>query len=52
MKTYRIYGEYVQRVWIEVVAADHETAQDMAIDMPPTEWTPISSTPIDITEVE
>jgi len=52
MKTYRIYGEYVQRVWIEVVAEDHEIAQDIAVGQPPTEWTTISATPIDITEVE
>ena len=52
MKTYRIYGEYVQRVWIEVVAEDHEVAQDIAVSLPPTEWTPISQTEIDITEVE
>jgi hypothetical protein len=52
MKTYRIYGEYVQRVWIEVVAEDHEVAQDIAVFLPPTEWTPISQTEIDITEVE
>jgi muconolactone delta-isomerase len=52
MKKYRIYGEYVQRVWIEVVAEDHEVAQDIAADLPPTEWTTISATPIDITEVE
>jgi muconolactone delta-isomerase len=52
MKTYRIYGEYVQRVWIEVVAEDHEIAQDIAVTLPPTEWTTISATPIDITEVE
>jgi hypothetical protein len=52
MKTYRIYGEYVQRVWIEVVAEYHEVAQDIAADLPPTEWTTISATPIDFTEVE
>lgn len=52
MKTYRIYGEYVQRVWIEVVAEDHEVAQDIAVDLPLTDWTPISNKPIDITEVE
>jgi hypothetical protein len=52
MKTYRIYGEYAQRVWIEVVAEDHEVAQDIAVSLPPTEWTPISQTEIDITEVE
>ena len=52
MRTYRIYGEYVQRVWIEVVAEDHEVAQDIAVSLPPTEWTTINATPIDITEVE
>ena len=52
MKKYRIYGEYVQRVWIEVVAEDHEVAGDIAVSLPPTEWTPISQTEIDITEVE
>ena len=52
MRTYRIYGTYVQRVWIEVVAEDHEVAQDIAVDAPLSDWTPISNTPIDITEVE
>jgi hypothetical protein len=52
MRTYRIYGEYVQRVWIEVVAEDHEVAQDIAVDLPLADWTPVSNTPIDITEVE
>jgi hypothetical protein len=52
MKTYRIYGEYVQRVCIEVVAHDHEAAQDIAVDLPLADWKLISNTPIDITEVE
>ena len=52
MKTYRIYGEYVQRVWIEVAAEDHEIAQDIAVTLPFADWTPINKTEIDITEVE
>lgn len=52
MKTYRIYGEYVQRVFIDVPARDDEEAQDIAIDAPVSEWTPIKSTQIDITGVD
>jgi hypothetical protein len=52
MKTYRIYGEYAQRVWIEVVAEDHEIAQEIAVTLPFADWTPINKTEIDITEVE
>jgi hypothetical protein len=55
MKTYRVYGEYVQRVYIDIVAPDDETAQDIAAcDTPNSEWTLID-TPnlvIDITEVD
>jgi hypothetical protein len=52
MRTYRIYGTYVQRVWIEVVAEDHEVAGDIAAETPVADWTPISNTEIDVTEVE
>lgn len=52
MKLYRIYGEYVQRVYIDVQARDDEEAQDIAIDAPVTDWTPITAKPIDITEVD
>ena len=52
MKTYRVYAEYVQRVYIDVVAVDHEVAQDEAIDLPITDWTPIDNKPLDITEVD
>jgi hypothetical protein len=55
MKTYRIYGEYTQKVFIDVVAPDAEQAQDIAAcDTENAEWTLID-TPnlvIDINEVE
>lgn len=52
MKTYRIYGEYIQRVYIDVEAQDHELACDIAADLPAGEWTLINKPEIDITEVE
>lgn len=52
MKTYRIYGEYIQRVFIDVPARDDEEAQDIAIDAPLKDWTPIKSTQIDITGID
>ena len=52
MKTYRVYGEYIQRVYIDVPAEDHELAQDDAVDRPLSDWTQLESKPIDITEVE
>ena len=52
MKTYRVYAEYVQRVYIDVVAVDHEVAQDEALDLPLTDWTPTTNKPLDITEVD
>ncbi len=55
MKTYRIYGEYIQKVYIDVVAPDDETAQDIAAcDTPNSEWTLIDTTNLvfDINEVE
>jgi len=52
MKTYRVYGEYLQRVYIDVPAPDHETAQDIAVDMPVSDWTLINKPEIDITEVD
>jgi hypothetical protein len=55
MKTYRIYGEYIQKVYIDIVAPDDETAQDIAAcDTPNSEWT-LMDTPnlvFDINEVE
>jgi hypothetical protein len=55
MKTYRVYGEYIQKVYIDVVAPDDETAQDIAAcDTPNSEWT-LMDTPnlvFDINEVE
>jgi hypothetical protein len=53
MKTYRVYGEYIQRVFIDVPARDDEEAQDIAIDAPVSEWTPITKENlIDITGVD
>jgi hypothetical protein len=55
MKSYRIYGEYIQKVYIDIVAPDAEQAQEIAAcDTPNSEWTLID-TPnlvIDITEVD
>jgi hypothetical protein len=55
MKTYRVYGEYIQKVYIDVVAPDDETAQDIAAcDTDNAEWSLID-TPnlvIDINEIE
>lgn len=55
MNTYRIYGEYIQKVYIDIVAPDEELAQDTAAcDTPNSEWTLID-TPnlvIDINEIE
>ena len=53
MKTYRVYAEYVQGVFIDVIAPCHETAQDIAIDLPVTEWTLVNKPiQLDITEVD
>jgi len=54
MKTYRVYGEYIQKVYIDVVAVDEEWAQDAACSSPTTEWTLIDTpvTEIDINEIE
>lgn len=52
MKTYRLYGEYVQRVYIDVMARDDEEAQDIAADAPLTEWTAINKPEIDITDID
>lgn len=53
MKTYRVYGEYLQRVYIDVHARDDEEAQDIAIDAPVADWTPITKQPlVDITGVD
>ena len=55
MNTYRVYGEYIQKVYVDIVAEDDEIAQDIAAcDTPNSEWTLID-TPnlvIDITEVD
>ena len=55
MNTYRIYGEYIQKVYIDIVAEDDELAQDTAAcDTDNAEWSLID-TPnlvIDINEVE
>jgi ribosomal silencing factor RsfS len=55
MNTYRIYGEYIQKVYIDIVAPDAEQAQDIAAcDTDNAEWTLID-TPnlvIDINETE
>ena len=52
MKTYRLYGEYVQRVYIDIVAPDEDTAQDIAADAALTDWTAINKPEIDITEID
>jgi hypothetical protein len=55
MKTYRVYGEYIQKVYIDIVAVDDETAQDIAAcDTPNSEWTLIDTPNLvfDINEVE
>jgi hypothetical protein len=55
MNTYRVYGEYIQKVWIDIVAPDAEQAQEIAAcDTDNAEWRLID-TPnlvIDIVEVE
>jgi hypothetical protein len=53
MKTYRIYGEYIQRVYIDIHARDDEDAQDIAVDAPVTEWVLITKQQlVDITGVD
>jgi hypothetical protein len=52
MKTYRIYGEYIQRVYIDIAASDSESAQDIAADAIATEWTVINKPEIDITDID
>jgi hypothetical protein len=54
MNTYRIYGQYIQKVYVDVVAIDEEWAQDAACTTPTSEWT-LTDTPsedVDINEVE
>jgi hypothetical protein len=55
MNTYRVYGEYIQKVYIDVVAVDDETAQEIAAcDTDNAKWSLID-TPnlvIDINEIE
>ena len=53
MKNYRVYGEYIQRVYIDVPARDDEEAQDIATDAPVTEWVLITKQQlVDITGVD
>jgi hypothetical protein len=52
MKTYRIYGEYIQRVYIDIPAHDSEEAQEIASNAPNDEWTLIPVKQIDITGVD
>ena len=52
MKTHRIYGEYIQRVYIDIVAVDDETAQDIAAGAALAEWTTIDKPKIDFTEID
>lgn len=52
MKTYRIYGEYIQRVYIDIVAPDEEIAQDIAADAETAQWTHLYNPEIDITEID
>ena len=55
MKTYRVYGEYIQKVYIDIVAPDAEQAQEIAAcDTDNAAWSLID-TPnlvIDINETE
>ena len=53
MKTYRIYGEYIQRVYIDVPTHDSEEAQEIASDAPIEDWSlTIKPKQIDITGVD
>jgi hypothetical protein len=53
MKTYRVYGEYVQRVYVDVVAVDTEWACDKAADVKFNDWVRIEDDyTIDISEVD
>jgi hypothetical protein len=53
MKTYRVYGEYVQRVYIDVVAVDTEWASDQAADAKFGEWIRIEDDyTIDLNNIE
>jgi hypothetical protein len=55
MKTYRVYGEYIQKVYIDIAAPDDETAQDIAAcDTPNDQWTLIDTPNLvfDINEIE
>lgn len=38
MKTYRIYGSYVQPVYVDIVAVDAEDASDQACDLKLNQW--------------
>jgi hypothetical protein len=55
MNTYRVYGEYIQKVYIDIVAPDAEQAQEIAAcDTDNADWRLID-TPnlvIDINETE
>jgi hypothetical protein len=53
MKTYRVYGEYVQRVYIDVVAVDTEWACDQAADAKLNQWVRIEDDyTIDLNNIE
>jgi hypothetical protein len=55
MNTYRVYGEYIQKVWIDIVAPDAEEAQEIAAcDTENAEWRLIDAPNlvIDINETE
>ena len=53
MKTYRVYGEYIQRVYIDIHARDDEEAHDIAVDAPVTDWVLITKQQlVDITGVD
>jgi hypothetical protein len=55
MKTYRVYGEYIQKVYIDIAAPNDELAQDIAAcDTPNDQWTLIDTPNLvfDINEIE
>jgi hypothetical protein len=53
MKTYRVYGEYIQKVYIDIHAHDSEEAQETACDAPNDEWLLINKPiQIDVTGVD
>lgn len=53
MKRFRVYGSYVQRVYVDVVAQDADYASDAACDMKLNEWVQDSTIePHEITQDE